>query len=78
MGLVSGIAVYIVLWWVVIFAVLPLGAHPPDAAEPGHDPGAPANPRLGLKIVLTTAISAVLWLALHVAIGSGILAFREP
>ncbi len=37
------IAIYFLIWWVALFAVLPWGVHIPDKAEPGHAQSAPAN-----------------------------------
>ncbi|MDP9196248.1 MAG: DUF1467 family protein [Pseudomonadota bacterium] len=55
------IGTYLVIWWTVIFAVLPWGLRRDEAPVPGQDPGAPSNPRLGLKLAVTTLISAVVW-----------------
>ncbi|MBL6935032.1 MAG: DUF1467 family protein [Alphaproteobacteria bacterium] len=78
MGLVTGIAVYIVLWWVTLFAVLPWGIRRGDSApEEGHDSGAPANPRLGLKFAVTAVIAGVLWAGVYALVTSGIINVRE-
>jgi predicted secreted protein len=58
----SGIVLYVIIWWIVLFMVLPWGAHPPDRAEPGHATSAPERPRLWLKAGITTLVAAVLWL----------------
>ena len=77
MNWVSGIVVYVCVWWVVLFAVLPWGATPPDAPERGHDIGAPARPRLLLKAAVTTAISLVIWLGIYALVVSNWISFRE-
>lgn len=60
MGLASAIAIYFVIWWIGLFAVLPWGIRSQwetgDVVE-GSDPGAPATPRL-LKIVVANTIFA--------------------
>lgn len=56
-------AIYVVVWWITIFAILPIGVRSQDEAGevvPGSDPGAPALPRLALKALITTAVSAVI------------------
>ena len=58
----TGIAVYVVLWWVVLFAVLPWGVQRDDDLPPGADRGAPARPRMLLKFVVTTLVASLLWL----------------
>jgi predicted secreted protein len=71
-----GIAAYIVIWWVVIFAVLPFGVHPAAEGGLGHDAGAPANPRVKLKAAVTTAVAAVIWLLLYWAVTHDLMSFR--
>jgi len=73
----TGVAAYVVIWWVVIFAILPLGVRPAED-EMGQRVGAPANPRLGIKAVATTIISAVLWGIVYFVTTSGIWNFRQP
>ena len=56
-------AIYFVVWWIVLFAVLPWGVesqHEAGEISPGSDPGAPARPLLVKKLVATTLISAVI------------------
>ena len=57
----SQVAIFLLIWFVILFAVLPFGVQQPSNPEPGHDPGAPANPRLGRKAIVTTAISLLIW-----------------
>ena len=57
----SQFAIFILIWFVVVFAVLPWGVRQPTEPEPGHDPGAPMNPQLPRKIIITTVISLLLW-----------------
>ena len=45
-------------------------------AELGHDPGAPANPRLGFKALLTTGITTVLFAVIYWIIASDWISFR--
>ncbi|MFM8375643.1 MAG: DUF1467 family protein [Phenylobacterium sp.] len=73
MSPITGIAIYLTLWWTVLFAVLPLGsqshAEAGIKAPGGGDPASPVNPRLKEKFLLTTVVSAVifaiLFLLLH-------------
>ena len=57
----SQAAIFLLIWFVVLFAVLPWGVRHSAEPEPGHDPGAPVNPNLGRKALVTTAISLLLW-----------------
>ena len=52
--------VFAIVWWLVLFMVLPFGAAPPADVEPGMADSAPARPRLLLKVAITTAIAALI------------------
>jgi len=58
-------AIYLTIWWIVLFAVLPLGVRSSEEAEEelpeGADPGAPAAPDLLRKAGITTVVSALLF-----------------
>jgi predicted secreted protein len=77
MGLATGIAVYVVIWWLVLFTVLPWGVRPPENPVPGQATSAPDRPRLLLKFVVTTAISALLFAVLYWVIESGWFSLRD-
>ena len=78
MGWVTGIVVYVLVWWVTLFAVLPLWVKPAEPDDPGHAAGAPQHPRLLLKMAITTAVSTLIWLAIYLLVKSPWLSFREP
>jgi predicted secreted protein len=71
MSLATAIAIYFIIWWTVLFAVLPWGVRSQresGAVTHGTDPGAPAIPRLGSKLVWTTIVAAVVfavWYAIY-------------
>jgi predicted secreted protein len=76
MNWVEGVVVYVLVWWVVIFAVLPWGNRPPPELEPGQASSAPARPRLWIKAGVTTLTAAVIWLIIWAIIQSGWINFR--
>lgn len=78
MGWFSGILVYVMIWWVVFFTVLPWGLHVPEEQEPGHATSAPSNPRLWRKAAITSGIAAVLWVIAYYLITSDLISFRNP
>ncbi len=60
-----GLAIYVTIWWIVLFAVLPFGVRSADEAgeelPEGSDPGAPVAPQLARKAAVTTVIAAVIF-----------------
>lgn len=77
MAIATGIAVYFVIWWIVLFAVLPWGVTIPDKPEPGHATSAPEKPQLGRKAVWTTLIAAVIWSGFYLVNHFGLISFRD-
>ena len=73
MDLATTFATYSIVWWVVLFTVLPMGVQSHAEAgvktPGGGDPASPVNPRLGRKFITTTWVSAlvfaVLWLVVR-------------
>ena len=64
MAITTAIAIYFLIWWLVLFAVLPWGVRAQGDARPaGTDPGAPAIPRLATKLIWTTAVSTAIFAA---------------
>jgi predicted secreted protein len=76
MGWVSGIALYIVIWWTAIFAVLPWGVRQVEDPETGHDRGAPQNPMLLKKALWTSLVAGVIWFGVYLVVTSDLLSFR--
>ena len=62
MGIATGIAIYFLIWWIVLFAVLPWGVKAQgDEAVPGSDPGAPRAARVWAKLIWTTVVATVVF-----------------
>ena len=71
-SLSTALAIYFVLWWVVLFVTLPFGVrsqHEDGVGAPGTDPGAPIATKMGRKLIWTTVIAAIVY-------GIGMLAYR--
>ena len=70
MDLPFAISIYFVVWWTVLFAVLPLGSRSHYQAgievPGGGEPGSPVNPNLKRKFITTTWVSAIVWLVIWV------------
>ncbi len=71
MTLSFAIAIYVVIWWVVLFAMLPIGVRT-QAEEgqvaPGTAESAPHRPRLLPKMLATTVVASILFAAIYVII----------
>ena len=74
----TAFVLYVLIWWTVLFAVLPFGVRP-EAAADDHTGwrGAPARPLIGRKVLATTLVSLVLWGAGIAVIRSDWFSFRE-
>ena len=71
MTLPVAIGTYFIVWWLVLFAILPIGVHTPgegDELAPGHADSAPMQPHLLRKFLATTVISAVLFAIVYAVI----------
>lgn len=63
----AGIAIYLVVWWTVLFMTLPFGVrsqHEVEGAADGTDPGAPVAPMLARKALITSVIAVFVWLVI--------------
>ena len=81
MTLTSGLAIYVIIWWLILFMVLPFGAKAKINAvniEEGQDAGAPAKPMMLKKLLATTLISLVVFAAFYFAFDYGLIDFRQP
>ena len=78
MPIVTGIALYFVIWWIALFAVLPLGTRPvADADRQSGWRGAPEKPQMLRKVLITTMVAAVIWAVIYLVIVSGWVSFRS-
>ena len=64
MSVSFAIAIYVVIWWTVLFAVLPIGVRTQGedgAVVPGTPASAPTRPRFLRIILLTTLLSGLVF-----------------
>ena len=66
MNIVGGIVLYVILWWVVFFTLLPVGVQSDEEAGeetlPGTVSSAPVKHNLGKKALAATGIAVLVWL----------------
>ncbi len=76
MSVIFAIAIYVIIWWTVLFAVLPMGVRTQaedNVVVPGTPESAPTAPRLLRVVVLTTLISAAVYAVLWAAVRYGVV-----
>jgi predicted secreted protein len=77
MSWATGVMVYIVIWWTVLFAVLPLGVRRVEKPGKGEEHGAPERPELLRKAIITSAVAAVLWVGFFWLHWADVFSFRR-
>jgi predicted secreted protein len=76
MTLGTGIAIYFLLWWLTLFAVLPFGIRSQSEEGKivkGSDPGAPVISTVGRKLGWTTLVSATIFAVIFVLFATKLL-----
>jgi predicted secreted protein len=68
--------VFAIVWWLILFMVLPFGAAPPDEVEPGMATSAPAEPRMAVKLAITTILAALVTALIVWLMNSGLIQLR--
>jgi predicted secreted protein len=77
MDIASGIAVYVIVWFLSLFPVLSAGAERSANPMPGTPESAPDNPHLLFKFVVTTGIATVIWLGIFALVKSDLISFHD-
>ena len=74
----TGLVLYVLIWWTVLFGVLPLGTRPmADADNQTGWRGAPEHPQLLRKAIITTLVATVVWFGAYLLITSPYVSFRH-
>tara|TARA_B100001057_G_scaffold374265_1_gene378875 strand:- start:176 stop:421 length:246 start_codon:yes stop_codon:yes gene_type:complete len=60
---ITGLAIiYIILWWIIFFAILPIDVERNKSFKiEGEDPGSPENPKMLKKFLYCTGITTFLF-----------------
>jgi len=81
MDLAWGISIYFVVWWTVLFAILPLGvrSHAQEGKEVpgGGDPASPVDPKMWRKAFTTTWVSAIVWGVIWLILKFGLITIPQ-
>ena len=81
MSITGSIIVYVMIWWVVFFSVLPIGIQSKkeifkERVE-GFDPGAPKNPKIAKKFLITTIITSIVFIVIYYLVNNNLLNLRN-
>jgi len=80
-GITGSIIVYVLIWWIIFFSVLPVGiqSNKEKFKEKidGIDPGAPINPKIGKKFLITTLITSIIFIVIYYLVKFNLLNLRE-
>ena len=81
MGITGSIIVYVLIWWIIFFSILPVGTQSNKEKFKeridGIDPGAPINPRIGKKFMITTIITSIIFIVIYYLVKFNLLNLRE-
>ena len=81
MGITGSIIVFVIIWWIIFFSVLPIGIQSNkekfrERIE-GIDPGAPKNPKIAKKFIITTIITSIIFIVIYYLVKIDFLNLRE-
>tara|TARA_B100001093_G_C26588422_1_gene910399 strand:+ start:416 stop:670 length:255 start_codon:yes stop_codon:yes gene_type:complete len=81
MGITGSLIIFVLIWWIVFFSVLPVGIRSEkkifkESLE-GNDIGAPKNPNIAKKFIITTLITTILYLTIYYVVTNGYFNLRE-
>jgi predicted secreted protein len=69
MSVTSLAIIYIIIWWIVFFAILPIDVNRLKTIKvEGEDPGSPENPKMLKKFSYCTGITTVIFIIIYLSI----------
>lgn len=77
MTITYAVFIYLLIWWVTLFMILPIGVERHEESGKGYDAGAPKFANLKKKLVWNTAVSAVILAVIWVLVELEIIRWRD-
>ena len=78
MSITGSLVVFVCLWWIVFFAILPIDVNREKKENiEGVDPGAPENPKLIKKLLYTTLITSIIFIGIFLLVKYDYLNLRS-
>ena len=69
MSVTGSAVIYIIIWWIVFFAILPINVNRNKVTKiDGEDPGSPENPKMLKKFLYCTGITTVIFITIYLLI----------
>jgi predicted secreted protein len=64
---ITGLAIiYIIIWWIVFFAILPIDVNRVKTVKiEGEDSGSPENPKIFKKFIYCTGITSIIFVIIY-------------
>lgn len=69
--------IYLLIWWVIFFTILPMGVERHEEEGKGYDSGAPKAAHIRRKLLLNTLVSGVILAVIWVLVETGVIRWRE-
>ena len=78
MNVTGSIIIYVLIWWIVFFSLLPVDVdrNKKNFVE-GVDPVAPENPKLIKKLIYTTLITSIIFIGIFLLVKYDYLNLRN-
>ena len=75
----TGLAIiYIIIWWIVFFTILPIDVNRLKSVKiEGEDAGSPENPKMLKKFIYCTSITSIIFIIIYLLIKSEYLNLRN-
>lgn len=64
----KGFLIYVIIWFVILFTVLPIGVKVSKKTIKGNAPSAPEDPLIVKKFIITSFISFIFWIVVYLLI----------
>ena len=78
MSLTGSLIIFIIIWWIVFFALLPIDVNREKKQNiKGIDPGAPENPKIVKKFVYSTLITSIIFIIIFLLVKYEYLNIRD-
>ena len=69
MSITGSIVLYVILWWIIFFSILPLDVNRVRSDNiKANDPGAPENTKLLKKVVITTLFNTIIFVVIYLLV----------